>query len=644
VELNEAAERSASDLAVPILTATLTIIAAFLPMAFMPGSTGEFIYSLPVTVAVALVSSLVVAMMLTPLLCRAWLKDAPKHAAAEPGAQPRRRFDLLSGMQAVYDRVIRAAMAHRAVTMVGGVLAVFAGLGLFAVVKQRFFPAAERDQFVIGVWMPSGTNLDETDAVVKRIEAALKAEPDVVSNAAFVGQGPPRFYYSFDPPFPSPNMAEFIVNTKSLEATTTLVEKLRRTLPRSVPEAEVNVFELMQGTPTNSPVEVRFSGPDIGDLTKLAARASAIFDSAQGSRLVRTDFREEYSDVFVDVNSELANRLGMSQAGIAQTLAGAYLGAPVSTFWEGSRALNIVLRVDESRRGSFDDLRDMYLVSPITGARVPLRDLATLTPQWQSSQIVRRNGVRTITVGTNTQAGVLPSELLGRVQKAVEAIPLPAGYSRAWGGEIENQIESFGHMTVALMISLVSIFLILLFQFRRVSDVLIVMASIPLTVFGAILGLMITHNPFGFTAFLGLISLSGVVVRNAIILLEYIHGRLAEGISVEMAALEAGQRRLRPIFLTSASAAAGVLPMIIAGSTLWAPVGSVIAVGLLCSMVFTLVIVPVLYVIVHGGAKGALHGHPAEAGVTAGTPGYPYAPGTRGAPASLTTRELPGAT
>jgi multidrug efflux pump subunit AcrB len=604
VPLDEAAERSASDLAIPILTATLTIIASFLPMAFMPGSTGAFIYSLPVTVAIALVSSLIVAMTLTPLLCRAWLKDSPAHGAGHD-AQPakRKRFDLLGAMQSAYDSAIQVAMNHKRATMAFGIIMVFAGLGLFANVRQRFFPAAERDQFVINVWMPSGTSLQQTDSVMRRIEAALKAESDVVSNAAFVGEGAPRFYYAYDPPFPSPNIGVFVVNTKSLEVTSALVESLRQKLPRLVPEAEVNVYELMQGNPTESPVEVRFAGPDIKELKRLGARATEIFESTPGSRLVRTNFREEYSDVFIDVNSEVANRLGMSQAGIAQTLAGSYLGAPVSTFWEGGRPLSIVLRMDESRRGSFDDLRDMYLVSPYTGARVPLREVASLTPQWQSSRIIRRNGMRTLTAGTHVVSTILASDMLKKVQAKVDAIPLPPGYTRKWGGEIEQQLETFGPMTLALGISLVSIFLILLFQFRRISDVLITMSSIPLTVFGAILGLMITGNPFGFTAFLGLISLSGVVVRNAIILIEYIHGRLAEGIPIEAAALEAGQRRLRPIFLTSAAAAAGVLPMIVGGSSMWAPVGSVIAMGLLCSMVFTLIIVPVLYVLVHGRDK-----------------------------------------
>jgi multidrug efflux pump len=301
----------------------------------------------------------------------------------------------------------------------------------------------------------------------------------------------------------------------------------------------------------------------------------------------------------VRVNDEVASRKGLSNALISQALAGSLLGAPVSTFWEGDRALDIVLRVDESRRQSYDNVLDMNLTSPITGARTPLREVATLEPVWQSSHIIRRNGVRTITVGTDVVDGLFPSVLLKRVKKQVEAIELPPGYSMKWGGEFEGQQDSAGPMNVALGVSMLMIFMLLLFQFRRISNVLVVMASIPLSLFGALLGLIVTGNPFGFTAFLGLISLSGVVVRNGIILLEYIEHRRAHGAELVEAALEAGKRRLRPIFLTSVAAAVGVLPMIISGSAMWAPLGAVISLGILCSMVFTLIFVPVLYVLVH---------------------------------------------
>lgn len=600
----EAAWKAPTQLFVPVLVATLTIIAAFLPMAFLPGDTGNFIRSLPITITVAMGCSVVVAMMLTPIMCRAFIKEGVKTRAARTSGAVRHRRTPLDVMQDVYDRTINMAMGRKRLTMAAAVLAVAAGGGLFGIVREQFFPSAERDQFPIKIWMPAGTSLDGTDAVVRRIENILSTEKDVVSYAAFVGTGAPRFYYNYDPPYDNTNLAEFIVNTKSLDATKELVPRLSAIITDSVPEAEVIVKELQQGNGLKSPLEVRISGPDLSVLKTLAGQVARIFDSVPGTRLTRTDFREDVYDVRVKVNDELASRLGVSTALISQALAGSLLGAPISTFWEGDRALDIVLRVDESRRSSFDNVRNMVLVSPITGARMPLREIASLEPVWQSSHIIRRNGIRTITVGTDVEGDLLPSRMLKRVKPPVEAMPLPPGYTKQWGGEIEGQLESFGPMTIALGVSMLVIFLLLLFQFHVVSNVLIIMASIPLSLFGALLGLIVTGNPFGFTAFLGLISLSGVVVRNGIILVEFIEERRAHGADLEEAALEAGKRRLRPIFLTSFASAVGVLPMILSGSAMWAPLGSVIALGILCSMVFTLVFVPVLYVLVHrGGAR-----------------------------------------
>lgn len=618
----EAAARSALDLSVPVVASTLILVAAFLPLAFLPGGTGDFIAPLPITVAIALGCSTVVGMLLTPLLCRTLIRQPPLPGptpaggdAPTSGGRGKLGFDPLQLLQNAYDRTITVAMDHRRATMALALASVVAGGVLMRQVDQQFFPSAERDQFVISLWLPAGTALPVTDRVTRRIEAVLSDEAEVVSHAAFVGEGPPRFYYNFEPPFPSANIAQILVNTTSVKATGSLVRRLQSELPRLTPEAEVRVFELQQGDVMESPLELRISGPEIGPLRALGARMVEIFEDTPGSRLVRTDYREDAYEVNVSINNELASRLGMSNAGIAQMLAGSFLGAPVSTYWEGTRALPIILQLEETRRESFDDLGNLYLPSIHTGARVPLREVAALEPAWRPSHIVRRNGIRTLTVGAYTEAGLLPSVLLSRVSPQVEAEPLPPGYRLAWGGETANQAETFAPMTVALVISLLIIFLIILLQFRNLVHTFIIMASIPLSLFGAILGLKLTGNPFGFTAFLGLISLSGLVVRNAIILLEFIHERMAAGIPLEMAALEAGKRRLRPIFLTSISAAVGVLPMILSGSTMWAPLGSVIAVGVLCSMGFTLIVIPVLYVL---GSRRSRQGEGAARGISLG--------------------------
>jgi outer membrane protein TolC len=314
--------------------------------------------------------------------------------------------------------------------------------------------------------------------------------------------------------------------------------------------------------------------------------------------LIHNDYFGDSYMVDVDIDTEVSNRLGLTNASVSNLLAGAFSGSPVSTFWEGDRAVTILLRLDALRRDSFNDVRNVYVPSAITHDSVPLRSIAGLAPQWQTSRIVRRNGVRTLTVRAFPREGHYASEIQNAIAPQLQALALPGGYRFDYGGEVTNSSETLPLMTEALAISLVAIFLVLLMQFRNLSEPLLVMCSIPLALFGAMLGLLLTRNPFGFTAFTGMIALSGIVVRNGIILVDYIDQKLREGHPLETAVIEAGERRLRPIFLTTMAAAMGVAPMIISGSSLWSPLASVIAVGLVSSMFFTLLVIPVLFVLV----------------------------------------------
>lgn len=590
---DDAAWHAASDLAIPVLAATVTIAAAFLPLAFLPGQMGEFMFSLPVTVAIALANSFIVAMLVTPLLCHAFIK---KGLHATPGkVQAPGRRGALEVMQAGYDRIIAYAMEHKRQTMAFGVVAVLAGLGLGALVPQLFFPPAERDEFAINVWMPEGTRLNTTNEAVLQIEKALQAEKNVASYASFVGQGGPRFFFSFEPALPRPNIAQIIVTTTSVGATPPIVKHLRETLPLGIPDAEIDVQRLTQGNPMWAPIEVRIAGPDVTTLRQLATQVSGILEKTPHSFMVRNDFREDSYALQVNVNPEIASRLGMTNTVVSNMLAGTFMGMPISTLWEGDRPIDMVLRLDESHRSQAEDIGSTYMVSQY--ARMPLSGIADIKPVWEVSRIVHRNGVPTVTVGSFSEDGVLPSKVLAAVRPKIDALKLPQGYDIDYGGEYADQTESFGHLSVGMLVGVLLIFVILLFQFQNIKDALVVMVSIPLALFGAFLGLLITRNPFGMTAFMGLISLTGVVVRNAIILIDFIRGKLAEGESLELAALEAGRRRLRPIFLTTVAAAAGLTPMILSRSGLWSPLASVIAVGLIFSMIFTLVVVPVLYVL-----------------------------------------------
>ena len=605
----EAALQGTSELAAPVLGATLTIVASFLPLAiFLPGTTGEFIRALPLTVSIALMCSYIVAMLLTPLLSMAMIKTGLKGKL-----QKSTRRSPLDVMQSWYERLMQVAMPRKALTLGIAAAAFVLGVVMMRGIPSRFFPSAERDQFVVDVWTPEGTRVESTDSVVERVATAIRKTPGVRTVATFTGAGAPRFYYNISPEQPSSNYGQLLVNTESIEATIQLVGSLREPLATLAPEARIYVKELQQGAQQAAPIEIRINGSDLTTLRQLADSVVSLLVATPGSEYVSTDWGEDMYGLALDLRHEVASRLGLTETVVAQQLAAGFDGAPVTTFWEGSRRVAVRLRYDEADRSALTDVSNAYVTSPVTGARIPVRQVADVRPEWQASHIFRRNGVRTITVRSFAEEGVLPSTLLAAIQPKLDALPLPDGYSVYLGGESENQGEVEVPMMVALGVSLIGIFFILFFQFRTIKHPLIVMVSIPLALFGSALGLIITGNPLGFTSNLGITALTGVVVRNAIILVDFIIEQRRHGVALETAALEAGRRRLRPIFLTTMAAAAGVLPMIVSGSTLWSPLASVLAVGLICSMVFTLVVVPVLFVLVEGRSERRSRGLPAVA-------------------------------
>lgn len=592
--LDFAAAHCAREIVTPLVVATLTIIAAFLPTLFtLGGSVGEFIHSMPIVVAISLSVSFAVAFFFTPLVCRKFIHQGlHTHQKDE-----KPKVSFVDRLEARYEKLAGAALRVPRLMVVAGVLAVVAGGVLMKNLPQRFFPPAEREQFVIDLWLPEGSKVEYTDALLRKVENELSTNPMVASYGTFVGSSAPRFYYNVDPQQPAGNYGQILVNTRDVDKTPELVYHMRKRLREVVPEALTIVKELQQGEIFSAPIEVRISGEDLGQLKALSTRVDAILRGIPGSEYVHRDWREDPYELKVNLDNELANRLGFSNASVGRSLAAGFDGIVVSTFWEGSRAVDILLRLDESSRHSFDDVRDAYLTSPVTGAKVPLRQIATLSPSWETGRIVRRNGMRTLTVRSFFQEGVYASNILKQARQQIAQITLPPGYSIVYGGESESQANMTGGIVKAALISTLLIFLILLFQFHSVTETLVVMSSIPLSLFGGAVGLLIVGMPFSFVAEIGFIGVGGVVVRNSILLVDYIKECRARGDSLIDAARSAGARRMRPIFLTTLAAAVGVLPMILSGSLMWAPMAAVIAFGLLFSMFFTLLVVPSLYVL-----------------------------------------------
>ncbi|HQH22794.1 MAG TPA: efflux RND transporter permease subunit [Bacteroidales bacterium] len=596
-----AAWRSASDLVVPVFTATATIIAAFLPLIILKGVIGEFIRALPLTVTISLSASFLVAMLMTPVTCFLFIGRG-LHGKQDAAGKSRRTFlDLL---QNSYNRAIDWCMRNRTVTIGGSLITVaLAALLFITAVRHKFFPEAERNQFIIELWMPAGTKLEKTEEAIDRMGKLVEGDERVRSFAVFSGRSAPRFYYNYSPEIPSPEYAQILINTVNKKATMSLYNELREKAGSIIPEGRPAVKLMQQGQPLTAQVEIRISGNDISDLKNTGEVIKGILRKSGGSSKIRDDFREDVYGIRIEQKEE-SEHLGFTTGAISQMIHVFFSGYPVSTLYEGDNPVRIVLRLDEHLRSDPDDLRNTYLQSPVSGSFVPLRQIADLSPEWNTGRIIRRNGIRTLTVLSDTRDNVLPSELLASVRPELARISLPQDCRIWFGGEHANKIETYNYMALAFIISLISIFIILLLQFRNLKEAGLVMLTIPLSLFGAAAGLIITGNDFGFTAFCGIISLSGIVVRNAIILIDHTNELRASGMDIPSAAYEAGKRRLRPIFLTAMAAAIGVFPMIVSGSPLWSPLASVIAFGVIWGMLISTLVIPVLYAVsIKAGSK-----------------------------------------
>jgi multidrug efflux pump subunit AcrB len=591
----EAAWKSANELVVPIFVATFTIVFAFLPMVMLSGPVGEFIRALPLTVAIALSSSFIVAMVFTPLLCFTFIKKG-LHDTTDTKKKDKK--SILDRMQDGYNKLLDYCIARPRMTIALSLVPIaLAGLLFVFGVKQKFFPAAERNQFVVELWMPTGTNFENTKKAMVKLEELVKNDERVTNYTSFIGTSAPRFYYNFSPEFPNTNYGQMVINTVDIKSTETLSSELASKVEDMVPEGRPQVKLMQQGKPLKAPVEVVIWGEDFAVLQSISLKVDSVIRNTSGSAQLQNDFKEDRYGMDIVLKPE-AERLGFTTEVIAKSVYAGFSGAPITTLREGDNDVKVIYRLDEESRSSTNDLRNLYLTSPVTNATVPLGQVADIVPVWQPGSIKHRNGLRSLTVMSETTENVLPSQLLAAIQPEIDNIALPTGYQITYAGEDLNKKETFSEMIVALAVSMVLIFLILMFQFHKVKEAGLIMLTIPLSLFGAIFGLYVTGNNFGFTAFVGLISLAGVVVRNAIILIDHIHELVKHhGMHWREATIESGKRRLRPIFLTAMAAAIGVLPMIIGGSPMWSPLASVIAFGVVWSMMVALLAVPAMYLL-----------------------------------------------
>jgi len=585
-----AAIKSARELVAPIIVATLAILAAYIPLGFMvPGTAGEFMQTIPWVVSIALSVSILVALFLVPYLNFVFIKKGLRNPK-KPG-----RKSFLDILQAWFDKSIDHAFRHPRIVIAIGIASVLLSFGLFKLTDQQLFPEMERNQFAVEVYLPTGSSLKVTEKVVDSLESILLKDKRVTNVTTFIGTSSPRFHTVYAPQMPASNYGQLLINTKSDKATRAIVNEYSPKYSDNFINAHVK-WKILAMQLNKASIEVRISSDSVKDIRSTEKKVMQILAKTKGLAWIRTDWDQPQQNINVNLDRDQANRMGYYKSLVATSVMIGIDGIPLTTIWEDDYPVDVVLKQDQSSTQNIKTLEDQYITSPMSFSAIPLRSMANFTPSWSEGTIVRRNGVPTLTIMVDNAPKAVAASILDIIKPQIDKMPLPEGTYINWGGDYEAMQEVFIPMGIALGVSILLIFFILLIQFRKAKLALLIMSGMLLTLPGAAIGILIMRYPFSVTAFIGITSLCGMVVRNGIILIDYareLHEN--QGMSIKEAAIAAGKRRMRPIFLTSAAAGVGVVPMIISRSPLWGPMGTVICFGLLFSMVLTLYILPVLY-------------------------------------------------
>ncbi len=589
-----AAYHSAKELFPSVFTATLAISATFFPlMFFVSGTAKDFLSTFPFTISIALFLSLAISILLVPFLNTVFIKKGLHSDKDEQEKQNKK--SMLDRLQNFFNRTVERAMKHYKLTVLAGILAVIVGGYLFSNVSQELFPIVERDQFAVEVTLSQGSNLEETAAVVNKFEKILAKEERVENYTSFIGESSPRFHMVYAPNLPAKNYAQILITTTSNDATEELLEEYDKKYAEMFPNAYLRMKQLnMVSKP--APIEIRLYGDDIEELQEYG---NLVIDAARKTPQTiwsRSNFGERYPTISIDIKEDQAAQVGLTKEDIGNSIAMNMEGLQATQLYEDDYAINVKVKSENSEAQSISELNQLSIISPTTGKIVPLKQVAEVKPSWEQEQIVRRNGRRCLTIRVDIEKGAVANVVLDKIRPKLEELNIPNHIEIGYGGEYEMSQENLVPMQVSLLISIILIILILIWHFKSFKHAFLSFMTMPLSILGAALGLLLMQYPYGFTSFLGVLALCGIVVRNGIILIDFADElREHHGKNVWDAAMQSAQRRMRPIFLTSSAAAVGVTPMIISRSSLWGPLGTVIAFGLLVSMVLTLYVLPVLY-------------------------------------------------
>ena len=590
-----AANVSTSLLFVPMSLATMAICGMFFPMTrIIKGPLGEFVQLFPWAVLFALVASIFYATWVTPYLSFQFIRERKPE---QMNLVERIQTKFFTWLQNAYKRGLTACFNHPIIAwiLLGG--ATLLGVVLLFQCNLQLLPKAEREFFTVEIHLRDGATLEESATVADSLARMLRADERVQSVTAFIGQSSPRFHATYTPQTPATNYAQLVVNTKSSKATAQVLKEYGNRYDNYFPNAYAR-FKQLDYQAVKNPLEVRVRGEEWSTMAPIADSIYRFMVTQPELLWVHCDYNNIAPSTRLVLKADEATRLGITQTMLSLYLREATQGATLTTLYEGSYAVPVVIYTAGANALSADELGAIQVPTAIPGVWVPLRQVASIEPEWHHTSLERRNAVRTMTVGADLKGATSQVDAERKVKKWVDThlTKLPEGVEIVYGGltEINNLIvpQILWSIVAALAVMLV----LLLYHFGKIGLALLTLSSAVLCLFGSMLGLWIFGLDISITAVLGIVSLIGIIVRNAIMMYEYAESaRKYKHLTYREAAYQAGLRRMRPVFLTSATTALGVLPMIIAATSLWMPMGVVICFGTLFTLPLTVTVLPVVY-------------------------------------------------
>ena len=607
-EPKTAAIESARQYFMPMMLATICICAIFYPFLItMKGMFHDCLEDFPITITINLMVSLFLAVTVIPFLEVRIIK--PEKVSTEGNA-------ITKWVQNTYNHVLAWTFKHPWLTIVGGIGIILLSTLIVPTLKIRLFPYADRDQFAVEIFLPDGKGLAETELIADSVQHVLEKDERITGITGFIGCSSPRFMDAYAPQIAGSNYAQFIVNTKDDKATIALLAEYQPRLSEAFPKAYVK-FKRLDYLEVNE-LEYRFYGESLDSLHVVAERLMERMRQMPELEWVHTDYLQPYPIINVKLDPVTSAQLGITRTTAQLALSATSSDLRVGQIWEGDYEVPIVVKDDTDM--TFSDVENLGISSPMTmlsggisktNSTVPLRQIATVSPLWSESRILHRGGERCITVTAQFTQGVYTAPVEKEIARIMqEDIQLPQGVRTEVGGEIEYGDEALPQIFGGIAIAEVIVFFFLLFNFKKYGITLVCMAALGLMTPGALIGLGLMGRALGLTSIFGLITLMGMIMRNEILIFEHAndlikkyvadHGswttdRKAYNEAVRQAAYEAGKRRMVPIFLTTATTAVGVVPMIIAQSSFWMPVGVTIFAGGIGSLIMVVTMLPVIY-------------------------------------------------